>query len=294
VAALAGLAAIGVAAVAGIRAGWWLPAVPVAGVWAASGALGVAYVAFLERRERGRMEDLFGRFLERDVAREIWRQRDAFMNDGRPLARRSTVTVLMADLQGYTTAAEKLDPPTLMGWVNAFLDSLARVIGSHGGVVNDYAGDGVMANFGVPIPRTTEAEIARDARNAVDCALAMGEAMRELNQRWERSGLPAGRVRVGIYTGEVVVGMVGSADRLKFTALGDTVNTASRLESYDRESFASPAEAEQFRILVGDTTLQHLDGSYRSEALGRIPLKGKTELVLVHRIRGRDGSGGIA
>lgn len=287
-----GLGSIVGSGLAAFSAHWWLPVVPEAIAWAGATALCVAYLSFVERAERNRVFDLFGRFLARDVAQQIWKQKDAFMDGGRPRAERAVVTVLMADLQGYTGAAEKLEPPQLMEWVNRYLDDMARVIGAHGGVVNDYAGDGIMANFGVPIQRTSEAEFARDAVAAVECALAMGEEMLRLNARWARDGLPVGRVRVGIHTGDVVIGMVGSADRMKYTALGDTVNTASRLETHDKEGFKEEIGIV-FRILVGEPTFRRLGGAFRADGLGEVALRGREERVAVYRIQGRAAGGGI-
>jgi adenylate cyclase len=286
-AGLAGLASIGGGAGLAFLAGWWLPVVPGALAWVGSGAAGVACVAFAERARRESLRALFGRFLADDVAEAIWREREAFMDGGRPLARQAVITVLMADLQGYTAAAEKLDPARLMEWINAFLESMARTIGAHGGVVNDYTGDGVMANFGVPLLRTSEAEIAADAAGAVACALAMGGEMERLNRDWAVQGLPTGRVRIGVCTGPAIVGMVGSEERLKYTSLGDTVNVAARLESHDREGFAAEVGGPPFRVLVADATRRRLGEAVRAEALGRVGLKGRAEAVAIHRILGR-------
>lgn len=287
-----GLGAIVGSALAAFAARWWLPVVPEVGAWVGAGALCVAYVSFVERADRNRVFNLFGRFLDPDIAKQIWKQKDAFMDGRRPRAERAVITVLMADLQGYTTASEKLDPPALMDWVNAYLDTMARVIGEHGGIVNDYAGDGVMANFGVPILRTSEHEYDGDAVAAVKAALAMGAEMERLNLRWADAGLAQGRVRIGIYTGEVVVGMVGSADRLKYTALGDTVNTASRLETYDKDGFAGEP-GTVFRILVGEPTFRRLGGRFRADALGEAELRGRKQRVGIYRIHEGAREGGV-
>jgi adenylate cyclase len=288
-AGVAGLAGIGAGAGLAFVAGWWLPVVPAALAWLGAGAAGVAFVAFAERARREDLRALFGRFLADDVAAAIWRDRDAFMDGGRPVARQAVITVLMADLQGYTAAAEKLEPPRLMEWINAFLERMARTIGAHGGVVNDYTGDGLMAAFGVPLLRTDAAEVAADAARAVACALAMGAGMERLNRDWAAQGLPTGRVRIGVCTGPAIVGMVGSRDRLKYTALGDTVNVAARLESHDREGFAAGVGGPAFRVLVADATRRLLGDTVRAEELGRVVLKGRTEAVAIHRILGCGG-----
>jgi adenylate cyclase len=280
------IALVGAARVA-IGASLWIPLVPPLLASGASTALVIGYRAFRERAERSEVTGLFSKFLRPEVAKAIWDQRDQFIGpDDRPRAQRIVLTSLMSDLQGFTTAAESMDPEALMNWINDYMVIMANLVGDHGGVVDDYAGDGIKANFGFPIPSTTEAAIARDARNAVDCALAMGAAMDRLNADWRARGLPTGRVRVGIFTGPAVVGILGGRKSMKYTTVGDTVNTAARLESFAKDDFSSQAERSDWRILIGDTTLRYLDGAVRSEDLGSHALKGKHETTRIYRILG--------
>ncbi len=292
-AALAALALLALGSGASFAAGWWLPVVPAGLGFALSGGVAEARVAFSERRDRRRAMDLFGRFLARDVAGEVWRDRDDFLNGGRPQARNATLTVMMADVVGYSTVSESLDPQRLMAWIDSYLGAIALAVGAHGGVVDDFAGDGFKADFGLPAPRESEAEIDADAAAAVACALALEVAIERLNQRWAERGYPPARVRVGLHTGPAVVGVIGSAEeRLKFTSLGDTVNTAARLEGWRSDEFR--AESEPLRILVSEQTFRRLGGAYAAERLGEAKLKGKAETVVVHRIRGRARPGGSA
>ncbi len=291
-----GLVAIVVGAGLGFREHVWLPLVPGALGWVGSAAGALALVAFRERSERDQLMTLFGRFQSPEVLSALWHQRDAFADGGRPRAQAVTITVLTCDLGGFSAAAEKLGPGLLMSWVNEYLDRMATVIRAHGGIVDDYAGDGIMANFGLPVPRAEEHEITADARAAVRCALAMCEAMAGLNRDWAARSLPEGRMRVGLCTGPAVVGMIGASDRLKYTSVGDTVNTSARLESYDREGFAAAAEAggPLVRILAAESTVARLevdrqgairrDGELRIEALGELALRGKSEPIRVFRI----------
>jgi adenylate cyclase len=191
----------------------------------------------------------------------------------------------MTDLVGYTSVSERFDAPQLVEWIDEYLEAMAQLVGVHGGVVDDYAGDGIKADFGVPIPRGTDAEICADAVAAVECALAMEGEVERLNRRWATRGFPPARVRVGLHTGPAVVGVIGGSQRLKFTSMGDTVNTAARLESYRSEEFRG--EEARLRVLVSAETFRRLGGRYEAEALGNVVLKGKAEPVPVHRIRGR-------
>ena len=159
-----------------------------------------------------------------------------------------------------------MDPEEHMEWVNEFMETMARQVQACGGVVDDYFGDGLKANFGVPFPRETEAEVARDARAAVRCALSMARALEELDTHYRERQLPTVAMRVGIDTGPVVAGSLGSAERLKYTTLGDVVVTAQRMQSL--EGIEHDFEKFPARILVSERTHAHLDDSYRCESLG--------------------------
>jgi adenylate cyclase len=148
-----------------------------------------------------------------------------------------------------------------------------------------------MAAFGAPIVRTHEKEIARDAVNAVDCALAVQGQVIALNRRLEQRGWPLVSMRIGILTGPVVAGSIGSAARLEYNLHGDTVNTASRLESFDKEGFAPDYFSTPCRILVGESTLRLLGGEFHTEWLGEVQLKGKMHPTRIHRVHGRRSAG---
>ncbi|MBW2543796.1 MAG: adenylate/guanylate cyclase domain-containing protein [Deltaproteobacteria bacterium] len=265
----------------------WIPLVPPVLASGTAAGLVTAYRAFLERAERSEVTGLFSKFLRPEVAKAIWDQRDQFIGpDDRPVAQRIVMTSLMSDLQGYTTASESMDPEALMNWINEYMVVMANLVGDHGGVVDDYAGDGIKANFGFPIPSTGEDAIGTDARNAVTCAIAMGAAMDGLNEDWRARGLPTGRVRVGIYTGPAVVGILGGRKSMKYTTVGDTVNTAARLESFAKDDFSSQTEHSDWRILIGETTMQYLGEEVRTEDLGSHALKGKHETTRIYRVLG--------
>jgi len=284
---LAGLIALVGACRVAMGTSLWIPLVPPLLGSGGAAALVTGYRAFRERAERSEVTGLFSKFLRPEVAKAIWDQRDQFIGpDDRPVAQRIVLTSLMSDLQGYTTASESMDPEALMNWINDYMVVMANLVGDHGGVVDDYAGDGIKANFGFPIPSTGEDAIRHDAQNAVKCALAMGAAMDRLNEDWRKRGLPTGRVRVGIFTGPAVVGILGGRKSMKYTTVGDTVNTAARLESFAKDDFSSQTERSDWRILIGDTTMQYLDEGLRVEDLGSHALKGKHETTRIYRVLG--------
>ena len=247
-----------------------------------------------EKEQRGVLMQLFSKHVSPQVAESLWHQRDQFLDGGRPRSQKLAATVMFTDLQGFTGVSEKLDPQALLDWLNTYMEAIARTVMEHGGVVDDYFGDGVKVNFGVPVPRTTEAEISQDAVNAVNCALALEEEMRRLNARMNEKNLPTLRMRVGIFTGPVVAGSLGSADRLKYTTLGDTVNTASRLESFDKELELPHLATSPCRILLGESTLPHLGSRFITQRVGEMALKGKESKITAYCVLGREAAEGAA
>ena len=214
--------------------GWWIPAiVPMLGLGAGAIVM-TSYVARLEREDRALMMHLFGRHVTSTVAEEIWRQRHELVREGRLPGRRATATVLFTDIKNFSTLAEQIDAEPLMGWLNEYMEGMAEVVLRHEGAIDKFIGDSVMAVFGVPLLREREDEIAADAIAAVRCALDMAERLRQLNARWQEQGQPIIAMRVGIATGPVVVGSLGSSQREDYTIIGDSVNVAARLESFDK------------------------------------------------------------
>ncbi len=259
---------------------WWcLLVAPLLG-WLGTIVLVTSYDAYHNRHERTALMNIFSKHVSRDVAEVIWQCRDQYLNDGRLVSQRLTATVLFTDLQNFSTVSEAMEPQVLMGWLNQYMSRMVTVIEAHQGQVNKFIGDAVMAIFGVPIPSTTEADIQRDAQNAVNCALAMRDEIEKLREEWALQGMPLIRMRVGIFTGPLVAGSLGSEDRQEYTVLGDTVNTAARLESFDK----SLESDNPCRILIGAPTLNRLGTGYQTESVGTVQLKGKAELVSIHLV----------
>lgn len=269
----------------------WLPVVPPMLGWLASMVLVTAWVTNREKVQRAQLMQIFSRYIARDVAESLWAQRAAFLEGGRPRPQKLTATVLFSDIKGFTPVSEKLDPRGLMEWLNEYMEIMSGLVANHGGVVDKFIGDAVMAVFGVPVARGDEAAIREDAVHAVECALEMEAALSRLNARWRSHGLPAIGIRVGIYTGPLVAGSLGSADRLEYTVVGDTVNIASRLESFEKSAGSVPAVPGPVRILIGESTARYVGGRYHSTRVGSVCLKGKEAPVTVYLVTGRAGDG---
>jgi adenylate cyclase len=264
--------------------GWWIPLVtPIIGFVPAA-VLAISYVSAQERSMRGVLMKLYSRHVSKEIAEAIWENRDSFLQGQRPLAQKLVVTVLFSDLKGFSTISERMEPAQLYGWLNGYLGTMAQVIQEHGGVLKQFTGDGILALFGVPVPHTDIREQAKDATAAVRCALVMGRRLVKLNHEWKEAGLPPVSMRVGLYTGEVAAGSVGSDDRFEYAVIGDVVNTAARLEAYDKSLADPDLLPNRCRILVGAPTHDLLQGQFVSKEIGLLQVKGKVNKVPVFQI----------
>ncbi len=270
--------------------GWWIPLVPSALSWFLSAVVVTAYISKQEKEQRTLLMEIFSKHVSKEIADTLWQKRDQFLDGKRPRSQKMIATVLFTDLKGFTSVSEKMEPQQLMDWLNTYMEPMAELVVKYDGVVDDYAGDGLKANFGVPFARKTEKEISRDAVNAVDCALEMQAKINELNTHWHGKNLPTVGMRIGIFTGLIVAGSLGSAQRLKYTTIGDTINVASRLESLDNDIINKSATDSSCRILAGEATIKYLNQQFNTEKIGKMPLKGKNERIIVYRIISRNKS----
>jgi adenylate cyclase len=245
----------------------------------------MAYVSSRERADRAEVMQLFSRHVTKQVAEDVWQHRDEFLDGGRPRPHRVTATILFLDMTGYSSRAEKMDPAELMTWLDSYLRALSQRILDAGGLVDDYFGDGIMACFGIPIPPRDIAGVQRDASNAVACAVDMEESIRQLNAQWSEQSLPPIGIRIGICSGTIVAGSIGSSDRLKYGVVGDVVVTAQRLESLGVAEH--DFEAHPCRILISGPTRQHVADAFCVKEAGTFALKGRAEPMLVYEVTGR-------
>jgi adenylate cyclase len=262
---------------------WWIPFVaPMLG-WISSLALSILYFSSQERTERRQLMQLFASHVSPEIATNLWNKREQFFNEGGVRPDTLTATVLFTDITSFTSIAEKMEPLVLMQWLNEYMGEMSSLVTVHNGMVNKYIGDAIMAIFGVPVKRKTETEIANDAENAVRCAVNFNSRLVELNKKWQERGLPTITMRVGIYTGSLVAGSFGGVVRMEYTVIGDTVNTAARLESFDK-TLSPPDEKNPCRILIGETTHNYVTTRYETAVVGEFQLKGKNEYSKIYQI----------
>ncbi|HET6307521.1 MAG TPA: adenylate/guanylate cyclase domain-containing protein, partial [Rhodopila sp.] len=284
---VAGLAAVGCAFVAVALATYTFTAVlipimsPVVALAIAGGGTR-AWRGRADRRDRRTLQVLFSRFVSEPVVNEIMKERDLFMAGGRPRPQELTATVLYADLADFTGTCEQLAPEPLIAWLDRYIDTMAGVISDHGGVLLRFVGDGILAVFGAPIPRRDEAAIALDATAAAQCALAMERAMISLNDTWAAACLPVAGLRIGLHTGPMVAGSLGTGDRMEFCLLGDTANIGARLEQLGKQ-YAEP-DPRFCTIVVGEPTWFRLGGMFPGVRIGEVTLRGRHTAITAYRI----------
>jgi adenylate cyclase len=197
----------------------------------------------------------FERFLPRQVVDHILRSPDAIKLGGV----RQMVTALFVDIRNFTTLSESSTPELIVNMLNRYFSMISEIVFRHGGTLDKYIGDGLMALFGAPYVGEL------DAVQAVRAAVEMQRAIKAFNNRPDAENIPPISIGIGINTGPAIVGYIGSETRLDYTAVGDAVNTASRLES-----LAQPGQ-----IVISENTMQKLDESFTLKSLGTERLKGK-------------------
>lgn len=190
-------------------------------------------------------------------------------------AEKKTLTVLFSDVRGFTTISENFPPETVIATLNEHLNMMVSVIFNRQGTLDKFVGDCVMAFWGAPLVQPNHAELACRA------ALEMMEGLEKLNQKWQSEGRPTLKIGVGINTGDMLFGNIGSEQRMDFTVIGDSVNLGSRLESSTKELHAS--------IVISDATYQLIRDRAEVRPLGEISVKGKAQKVLVYELLGMNG-----
>ncbi len=257
----------------------WIPLVPAGFGFILSTSSMIVYTAQQAQRQQQMVMRLLGQSASPEIAATLWQRRDELLQNGKLPGQKLIATLLFTDLRGFSSIAEKYPPEQLLNWLNEYLDEMAKIVQQYQGVINKFTGDGIIAVFGVPIAHETPEEIRQDARNAVDSAIAMEQALETLNRVWQTRGLPQAVMRVGVFTGPVVVGSLGSPIRLEYGVIGDSVNIASRLESLEKTR-----QPSMCRILIARETKDYLSEDYQLESWGPRELSGRNETVEVFRV----------
>lgn len=233
--------------------------------------IGYHAAAAIGRLEEQTRRHTMSRFFSADVIRHLDEEGSRVENVATS-TRAQLVTVLFSDIQGFTAMSETMDPRTLKGFLDEYFDRMTEIlVDRHGGTLDKYIGDGIMALFGAPYSKGPEI----DARNAVAAALDMQASLADMRSNFPHYGNL--QMRIGINSGKVVAGMMGSSRRFEYSVLGDAVNVASRLES----------TGEAGRIQIGDTTHVAVKNTFDCAFAGERKMKNRGEPVKCWWVLGR-------
>jgi adenylate cyclase len=213
----------------------------------------------------------YSRFLPEYVVKQMLENPESFKLGGVS----QTITILFADIRGFTRISEHAQPERIVSLLNRYFSAMTDIIFAHGGTLDKYLGDGLMALFGAPTATPD------DANNAINAAVAMQRRLLGINVELMNEGLPEIGVGMGLHTGEVIVGYIGSDRRSEYTAIGDTVNTSQRLES----------NAKGGEILISDATAKAARSRYQLKPRDPITVKNRTQPVVLWEVDWQKASG---
>ncbi len=265
--AVAGMCAWAVLAWLSFRSGLWINMTQPLAAMSLALFAGTAYQYFVEGKEKRVVKKLFGRYVSKDVYTQLLEHPEAAELGGR----RREMSVLFSDMRGFTTLTEKGEPEELVAQLNEYFSRMVEVVFRHKGTVDKFVGDMVMALYGAPLDDPDHAE------HAVATAVDMVRELGELNRKWAAEGRPQLDIGIGVNSGDMIAGNVGSASIMSYTVMGDNVNLGSRLESLNKDY--------KTRIIISDATRSRLTGAYDTSPLGDVVVKGKTRPVAIFEVK---------
>ncbi len=212
--------------------------------------------------QRVLLRDTISRYVSPAMTEEILKNPEMLQLGGE----RRHVTALFADIKGFTTLSEKMDPAEVVELLNRYFTQMVDLVFDYQGTLDKFLGDGLLAFFGAPL------EVPRAASQAVACAIAMQQRLHALKQE----GMPLQGIRVGINTGEAIIGNIGSSKRMDFTIIGDVVNVASRLLEVARQ--------EEAPIVIGEATFREVEGNFSLKPGPSVVLRGRQETTVSYLV----------
>jgi adenylate cyclase len=246
--------------------GVWLPLVPAGMTVLIAEFSTVAYKYFIEDRAKRQIYALFARFTPPAVVKELVKDPSKAVLGGH----RREMTVLFSDIRGFTTLSEAHRPEAIIDQLNEYFSHMVELLFRHKGQLDKFVGDMIMGLFNATMDDVDHAD------HAVQMGLAMLRELEVLNRKWESEGKPRFDIGVGINTGDMIAGLVGSENTLSYTVIGDNVNLGSRLESLNKEY--------RSHIIISEFTYGQLKGSYYVTPLGSVKVKGKTREVAIYEV----------
>ncbi len=223
---------------------------------------------FIERRKRGQIQNVFSKFVSSEVMGEILKDPDTVNLGGE----RAEITILFSDIRGFTTMSEKLPPEEVSAILIEYFKIMEPIIKKHNGTVDNYMGDAIMAIFGAPVRHEDH------ALRAVKAAVEMQHELKKLQEKWKKQGKQAFGMGIGINTGYTFLGYVGSKNLMHYTAIGDAVNIASRLEHLNKLFNTS--------VIISHFTYEKVRNHVEVRALKKENIRGRSEPVMLYELKG--------
>jgi adenylate cyclase len=218
----------------------------------------------LSIKEKEFIKDTFGKVVDPTVRDYLLRGNLALGGETRD------VSVLFVDIRGFTTISEKIPPADVVSWLNQYFEQMSICIAEEKGLVNKFIGDAILAVFGAPIPLENHAE------SAVRAGIKMRDSAKSLSKEFLQKGFPELKIGIGIHSGKVLAGNIGSMTRLEYTVIGDTVNIASRLESHCKEVGKD--------LLITENTKLNLKDLFQTESIGKIQVRGRESEIGIYSL----------
>ncbi|HOJ28100.1 MAG TPA: adenylate/guanylate cyclase domain-containing protein [Spirochaetota bacterium] len=226
----------------------------------------IAYRVLTEQQEKKYIRQTFSKFVSKTVVDELLKHPDKLKLGGD----KKILTVLFSDIRSFTTISEKMTPEELVEHLNEYLQAMTELVFKYDGTLDKYVGDEIMAFWGAPIPQDNHALLA------CKCAVEMMQVLEQLNKRWVQMNKPALHIGIGINTGEMVVGNMGSASRMDYTLMGDNVNLGARLEGTNKQYGTG--------IIISEFTYEHVKDHVIARELDLVRVKGKQLPVKIYEL----------
>ena len=234
-------------------------------------AMSSAFSYATEGRQRRQIKQVFTHYMSDLLIQDLLKNPDKVRLGGE----KRVLTVFFSDLAGFTSLSEKLTPEKVVMLLNRYLTAMTDIILASGGLIDKYEGDAIMAFWGAPLPQEDH------ALRACRAALENQSRLAELRQEFIKTGLPPVHARIGINTGEMIIGNIGSSQRFHFTVIGDSVNLASRLEGAGKEYGTG--------ILIAEETYRRASDGVEVRELDLLRVKGKDKPVRIYELLSRKG-----
>ena len=229
-------------------------------------ACAYSYKYLIEDNKKIKMQKAMGKYLSQEVMQNVVKNIDNIELGGK----RADITVLFADIRNFTSISENMDASSVTTILNEYFGALVPIIEESGGVLNKFMGDAMLVIFGEPKKDENHALIA------IKCATKMLSKVRHLQDKWMDEGKPKIEMGVGISSGEAFIGNIGSNDRLEYTVIGDTVNTASRIENYNK--------VYKTNFLISEETYKRVKNKVDVITINNVLIRGKASRMTIYEV----------